>query len=463
MKRRVLVVLWLWVGACSSDPSSSSSETVSVQQIRTDVEWLADDAREGRFPGTPGAQASSDYLARRLAELHLDRAPGMKSYFQTFEFRRNPLIHGQRPATWPSTHPGFEPTTLPTSRPDSVSSTTSVVRMIRARNVIGVLPGTGPLKTEYIVVGAHYDHIGRGLSHDPTVSSGPIFNGADDNASGTATVLAVAEALSKRPLNRSVMFVFFSAEELGLIGSQYFVQNPPVPLDRIVAMINLDMVGRTRQNTLFVSGRGTRPDFQTILEQLDQQSPLELKSIGEGGLGPSDHQSFALKKIPVLFFFTGLHPQYHHPDDDADRINYDGMEHIVRLVTRLVQRIDSAPRQPYVDQFDPTPIRLIDPSNPSTNPSTSHGAFLGVIPDYGSDLSQDGVLLAGTVPGSPASTSGLSSGDRLIAWNEQPISNLYDLTHFLRQSRPGEEIKLDFVRQGKKITIRVKLATSNRR
>lgn len=449
MKRWVSVVVLLGVGACSSHPSSSFTEPVSVQRIRTDVEWLADDTREGRFPGTPGSQASSDYLARRFAELRLERAPGMESYFQPFEFPRKTIGHVPRP------------TTFPTSLPNSVRSTTSIAPTIRDRNVIGVLPGTGPLKTEYIVVGAHYDHIGRGLFQDQNVKKGPIFNGADDNASGTAAVLAVAEALSGQRLNRSILFVCFSAEELGLIGSQYFVQHPPVPLDRIVAMINLDMVGRTRKNTLFVSGRGTRPDFRTILQQLDEQSPLELKSLGEGGLGPSDHQSFALKKIPVLFFFTGLHPQYHHPDDDPDRINYDGIRKIVRLVARLVQQIDSVPRQPYVDQFDSTTIRLVDPSNPSERPSTGYGAFLGVIPDYGSDLSQDGVLLAGTVPGSPAQTSGLTDGDRLVAWNDKPITNLYDLTDFLRQSRPGEEIKLDFLREGKRLSVRVKLDSRN--
>lgn len=462
MKFVVSILLLLLVGACTSDRSLLVGEPVSVQRIRADVQWLSDDAREGRFPGTPGAEAASEYLARRFAELHLNRAPGMESYFQPFEFPQRSLIHGSRSATGPSTRRAFESSTLPTSTPASMSSTPSVVQTIHARNVIGVLSGSGPLKDEYIVVGAHYDHIGRGLVSDQTVGSGPIFNGADDNASGTAMVLAVAEALSGRRLNRSVILVCFSAEELGLLGSHYFVQHPPVPLNRIVAMINLDMVGRTRQNTLFVGGRGTRSDFHTILTQLDEQSPLQLKSIGEGGLGPSDHQSFALKKIPVLFFFTGLHPQYHHPDDDADRINYDAMAQIVWLITQLVHQIDSAPRQNYVDQFDSTGMKLDDPSNPSTRDSVRNGAFLGVIPDYASDQSQDGVLLAGTVPGSPASTSGLTSGDRLVAWNDKPLANLYDLTRVLRQSHPDQEIKIDFIREGKQLSVRVKLALRNR-
>jgi hypothetical protein len=351
-----------------------------------------------------------------------------------------------------------------------------IVERTPAHNVVAYLPGNGPDAGEAIVVGAHYDHIGRGGFASRKPGQELIHNGADDNASGTAAVLAVARELaaSDRKRNRGVIFVLFTAEESGLNGSRHFVNHPPVPTEKMVAMINLDMVGRLRDNRLSVGGGGTRAAFAPLLKRLDDASPVNFKSIGEGGLGPSDQQSFALKRVPVLFFFTGLHAQYHHPDDDAPRINFDGLAKIVGITRDAALALDVLPREPYVDAFDkryqdtgigerasqPDPHATTQPgAEPTTQASPRMGrAALGVIPDYGSDQSTGGVRIGGAMPDSPAAKAGLAEGDVLVGWNEQPIQNLYDLTDRLRESAPGDEVTLAYERGGQRATTRVRLA-----
>lgn len=324
-------------------------------------------------------------------------------------------------------------------------------------NVAAILPGKGPAADEYIVVGAHYDHIGRGKISSRKPDSGLIHNGADDNASGVGAVLEIARQLRERGgLARSVLFVAFTGEESGLVGSGHFVKYPPVPLEKMNAMLNLDMVGRVRNATLFIGGGGTRPAFRRILEDVDAESPLEFKSIGEGGLGPSDHQSFAMKKVPVLFFFSGLHEQYHHPDDDAHHINYEGLAEVTNVAVRIVERLAEAPREQYVDAFDAHSTLAIGNPHATTQPTTHTSrparASLGVVPDYGSDLGKEGVRIGGTVPQSPAAKAGLMEGDVLIGWNDAPINNLYDLTDLLAKAAPGDEISLKF-RRGETINV----------
>ncbi|MBV8781419.1 MAG: M20/M25/M40 family metallo-hydrolase [Phycisphaerae bacterium] len=312
------------------------------------------------------------------------------------------------------------------------------------KNVIAELPGTGPHAGEFIVIGAHYDHLGRGGPGSLMFGSHAIHHGADDNASGTAAVLALAERLTRAGrLNRSVLFINFTAEEEGLIGSEYFVQHPPIPLSKIVAMINLDMVGRVRDAQLFVGGTGTEIDFDRLLADADRQLPLKLKDsgpyIGRGGFGPSDHMSFAQKSIPVLFFFSGIHADYHRPTDTAEKLNYDGMEAVVTLAHRLVDELADAPREPYDAEFD------------SQGAMTSllgggRRASLGVVPDYGSTDPSAGVRITGTIPGSPAEKAGLRDGDVLIRIGATRLDTLYDLEQFLSDAHPGEAAELHYRR-----------------
>jgi hypothetical protein len=215
------------------------------------------------------------------------------------------------------------------------------------KNVAAVLPGNGPNADEYVVVGAHYDHLGLGRLGHMFGPPGSIYHGADDNASGTSTILELASRLSHAPPPaRSIVFMCFTAEEEGLIGSQYFIKHPPIPLDKIVAMVNLDMVGRIHDQTLYIGGQGTAADFDPILAQADIDSPLKLKSIGRGGMGPSDHMSFAQKRIPVLFFFSGLHADYHRPTDVASKINYEGIAEVTDFTAKVIAGLTRMPHPP---------------------------------------------------------------------------------------------------------------------
>ncbi|MBC8106183.1 MAG: M28 family peptidase [Anaerolineae bacterium] len=303
------------------------------------------------------------------------------------------------------------------------------------KNVMAMLPGHGPNADEYVVVGAHYDHLGRGMLGSMIPGSREIHHGADDNASGTGAVLQLATNLVRGGrLDRSIIFITFTAEEEGLIGSQHFVDNPPVPLNKIAAMLNIDMVGRIQNELLYVGGSGTAPAFDAMVKAGDEASPLVVKDVGpmvgRGGMGPSDHQSFALKKIPVLFFFSGVHPDYHRPTDTADKINYDGMAEAISLGQYLVKSMAKMPQQEYVAKFDKESTR-------------SHGGpTLGVIPDYASGESTTGVRINGTRPESPAAKAGLKQGDVIVELGVMKVGSIYDLTDALGKLQAGQRVKV---------------------
>jgi hypothetical protein len=327
-------------------------------------------------------------------------------------------------------------------------------KQAQIKNVMAVLPGKGPNADEYIVVGAHYDHLGRGMMGSMVPGSKEIHHGADDNGSGTTAILELATKLARGPrLSRSVLFITFTAEEEGLIGSDHFVDHPPVPLDRIVAMLNLDMVGRVKNDVLFVGGSGTAAPFDDMLRHADELSPLEIKYIGpmvgKGGMGPSDHQTFAMKKIPVLFFFSGMHPDYHTPTDTADKINYDGLAESVALGEYLVRQMARMPRQQYVATYD----RMSTFSG-----GRGGGVTLGIIPDYNAADSSDGVKIMGTREGSPAAAAGLKEGDVIVRLGEKKIASIYDLTDFLADAKAGQTVKATVQRDGNPVELSVTFA-----
>jgi hypothetical protein len=346
----------------------------------------------------------------------------------------------------------------------------------QVKNVVAVLPGKGRWKDEYVVVGAHYDHLGLGGMGSLNPNSVAIHHGADDNASGTAALLALAsQFVEQGPRERSIIFIAFTAEESGLIGSARFVSEPPVPLDRITAMVNLDMVGRVRNNVLYVGGGGTAESFQRILEAADADSPLSLKSMGLGGRGPSDHASFSSKRIPVLFLFSGLHEDYHRPTDTADKINYDGIVETVKLTGQIVARIVAEPREQYVDRYDAQginanvgregPVGHASSTRPSTGPAAADDqrmparrVRLGVVPEFGADESTDGMRITGTSPNSPAARAGLLAGDKITRLGPYPIQNIYDLQEALSRLDPGQQVTITLVRDGKSIELPLLLA-----
>jgi len=313
-------------------------------------------------------------------------------------------------------------------------------------NVIGVLEGEGPLADETIVIGAHYDHVGRGGSNSLAPGSSEIHNGADDNASGTVALLELAKRLAARPEKppRRLVFLAFTAEELGLIGSARYVKEPVFPLDKTIAMFNLDMVGRLNDDKLIVYGTGTSPRWEPELNALNEKARFKL-SFKPEGFGPSDHSSFYGKKIPVLHFFTGNHPDYHRPTDDWEKINVEGMMRVVDLLERIVNdTLQNSERPAYVEVKQPQ-----GPGRGGGRP------YVGTIPDFGSD--QPGYSISGAAPGSPAERAGLKAGDRIISFGGHKITGLDDFDLALRKFQGGDEVAVVVVREGKDVPLKVTL------
>jgi hypothetical protein len=313
------------------------------------------------------------------------------------------------------------------------------------KNVTACLPGKGKLAKEYIVVGAHYDHLGRGGFGSRSPRSNEIHNGADDNASGTAGMLEIARLLSRAPdqQGRSVLFVAFTGEEQGLLGSQHWVEHPPVPLESVKAMINLDMIGRIAGTSLMIGGTATSAAFPPLITLADAQSPLEMKTVWANGFAPTDTTSFVARRIPVLFFWSGTHVDYHRPTDDADKINYEGAAETVNIVANVLQELRI--RRDLYYSAGPT-------TGPSTQESTpglrAGGASLGVIPTYGEDEGASGMKIQGTSPGSPAEKAGLKPGDVLTAIGDRKITSVYGLTDVLNERKAGDVVEIKFLRDG---------------
>ena len=327
----------------------------------------------------------------------------------------------------------------------TVTLQTDLQRVIsRAQNVVGILDGSDErLKNEAIIVGAHFDHLGYGGEGSGSLSPSlhAIHNGADDNASGTAAMLELAQAFTSRPfsMKRSLVFIAFSGEELGLLGSAYYVKNPAVSLNQTSAMVNLDMVGRMRDSSLTVEGLGTSPVWRPILEREDSSFHFKLK-LGEGGFGPSDHSSFYGKNIPNLFFFTGTHEDYHKPSDDWEKINYAGMETVTRFVYNVVHALDNESR-PQFTQVQAT----------SDEPRRGFRVSFGIIPDYSED--EDGLKISGTRPESPAAKAGLKSEDVIIQFAGKKVKSIYDFTYLLEDRKPGDQVKVVFRRGSETLTV----------
>jgi len=316
------------------------------------------------------------------------------------------------------------------------------------KNVVAVLEGAGSLSDETIVVGAHYDHVGRGGEGSFVPGSKEVHNGADDNASGTVSLLEVARRLGARQekLKRRIVFVAFTGEEMGLFGSARYTKEPVFPLDKTIAMINMDMVGRLQNDKLTIFGAGTSPIWNDTLTRLGKAGNFEL-SLKPEGMGPSDHQSFFLKKIPVLHFFTGTHGDYHRPSDDWDKINIPGTERIVELIEKLVIELAEMPERP---QY----IAVQGTADISDRPVGSRPYF-GSIPDFGTD--KPGYSLSEVAPGGPAEKGGLKAGDRIVQLGQHKIENLADFDAALRKFSPGESVDVAVMRGQERVVLKVVL------
>ncbi len=367
----------------------------------------------------------------------------------------------------------------------SLTLATDVVRKeVPSYNVVGVLEGSDPvLKKENIIIGAHYDHLGRGGEGSLAPRSGEIHHGADDNASGTAGLLELARIFGaqKPKLKRTLIFVAFSGEEEGLLGSNYYVNHTAVPLSNTVAMINMDMIGRMKDRKLIIGGVGTAKEWRDMISQANTAQTMQVTAksdsptpkgmpivvsangrpimsvdpkgafdltLTEDGFGPSDHSSFYGKQVPVLFFWTGTHNDYHKPSDTFDKINYTDEARILIMVARIVRDLgDSSTRPTYTT------------AKADNQQRTGFRVYLGTIPNYAD--SNNGLLLDGVRDDSPAAKAGLKAGDRVVKIGEREIKNVYDYTYALGEMKAGQEYGIEVVRGSEKLSLKITPAARN--
>ena len=365
---------------------------------------------------------------------------------------------------------------------ETVTLATDLVRReADAANVVGVLEGSDPnLKGETVIIGAHYDHLGHGGAGSLAPKEGEIHHGADDNASGVAGVLELARIFSAQRPRRTLVFMTFSGEEEGLIGSNYYVNHPLVPLANTVAMINMDMIGRMKNKTLTVGGIGTAEEWRSMIESANLLQGMTVSTtagsqhgsspgvgvpivvaangqpvvnsdpakqftltLNSDGYGPSDHSSFYAKQVPVLFFWTGTHEDYHKPSDTADKINYDDEARIVSVVSRVIQSVDAADKKPTYTLA----------KTEATGRSTGFRVYLGTIPNYAD--TNEGLLLDGVRDDSPAAKAGLKAGDRIVKLAGRDVRNVYDYTYALGEMKAGQEYDVEVMRGGERVKLKL--------
>ena len=320
-------------------------------------------------------------------------------------------------------------------------------------NIVAYLPGES---AEYVIVGGHFDHLGMGefSSMAPSLAGKQIHPGADDNASGASAVLELARYFGSRPKQkRGILFLNFSGEEMGLLGSAAYVNHPLLPLEQAVAMINMDMIGRIREGKVFVGGTATGTTLKALMDEVAPHYPaLKLDLTEQGGYGSSDHQSFTVAKVPVLFFFSGLHADYHKPSDTWDKIDAKSAAGLLQLVVDTTQRLaDASARPQYVRVSAPPQVATASASN------SGYGPYFGSVPDM-SEVA-GGFRISDVRDGGPASKAGLKAGDIIFEFAGTPIKNLYDFSQALRMHKPGDEILVKWRRDGKEMEGRTTLTT----
>lgn len=395
--------------------STLYSQEYNSNKLIADIEYLSSDQLEGRFPGTKGEKAAAQYIAKRFKDLKLTSLSN--NYLQNFSFKQ------------------------PNNPHDELEFDNREKDQINAINVIGYLNNN---KENTIIIGAHYDHIGYGgiYSLDSNgMDKNTIHNGADDNSSGVALLLNLAEQLIKENnSNNNYLFIAFSAEELGLLGSKYFVENPLIDLKNANYMINLDMVGRlNKEKELSIFGAGTSPILKQVINSTNNNFSLK---IIDDGTGPSDHTSFYNKGIPVLFFNSGSHQDYHKSSDDLELINFSGIREISEYVINIIHELNNFGKLNFRETV-------------SEQPTVSRfNVSLRVMPDY--VYEKEGMRADQIIKGGPADKAGLIDGDVIIKVGEYYIKDIYAYMNALSNFKDGDEIILVILRNGKEIEFKVK-------
>ena len=411
MKKILLLVLLLLIGSLISIPEiKATNDDIRVHDFQNHITYLASDELEGRSSGTQGDQLAKDYIVNHFttAGLPTKRVVEVQEHY-VYKDRKNKK------------------------------------NKVLTYNIIATLPGTDDkLKDEYVVIGGHYDSVSNKLDK--------IHNGADDNASGTSMVLELFEKFAASNTNkRTLIFMAFGGEELGLLGSKYFVNNPTIDLQQVQLMVNLDMVGRLdNEKNLQLGGTLTAVDFDKKLEpflnQMENrwQNNLNITELGKGIFKRSDHYSFYLKDIPVLFFFTGLHEDYHGPTDDSNKINYQGMKVISDLVHLIMEEFANTPEK-LVFQ----PVELEEQSMPVAEIKVT----LGVMPDYAHE--GDGLKIDAVIDNRPGEKAGMLAGDIVVDIGGTPIKDIYAYMKILSQLNSGDKAEVKVLRNDSEMVLQV--------
>lgn len=394
---------------------TDDTEAVKPELLKKHISFLASDELKGRLTGSAGEQKAADYISAQFKNLGLKPYEG-KSYIQKFDYKVRLNPH------------------------DSINSE-SVANS--GRNVIAYLDNKA---SKTIIIGAHYDHLGLNEHNNSTKvnSKGEIHNGADDNASGVSGVLELARMFSKNKATEKVNYIFalFSGEEDGLIGSKHMAETIKAKYPNVIAMINMDMIGRLNdKKDMIVGGVGTSPQFKAIVEK--NKSAGYNITLEDSGIGPTDHTSFYLKDIPVLNFFTGTHSDYHKPSDDEDKINYTGVKNIVDFVFRIAN-----------DIADLDKVEFTKTKNNAGKTRPKYKVTMGIMPDYTEH--GDGLHVDGVTENRPAQKAGIKEGDIITKIGTTEIKEVYSYMEALSKITPGDELEVTFIRDGVSQTVKVK-------
>lgn len=384
-------------------------QSFDTEKIKSHIKTLASDAYEGRGTGAAGEKKANDYIESQFKKLKLI-PKGENGYDQSFPFKGG--VHGT----------GAEGT---------------------ATNIAGYIDN-GAENT--IIIGAHYDHLGLGndgSSLDPNPQN-KIHNGADDNASGTSGIIELARYFQNNGVKEKYNFLFlcFSGEELGLIGSKYYTEHPTVDLTKVNFYINLDMVGRLDPTTkaLQVMGTGTSPVWEPIIQKLSNDQ-VKIKT-DSSGTGPSDHTSFYLKNIPVLHFFTGSHSDYHKPSDDWEKINFEGEAEVLKVIVKVIEELDASPK-----------LAFLTTKSKSMSTRSSFKVTLGIMPSYSGDV--EGLKIDGVSEGKPAQKAGLAAGDVILQMGDIVVKDIQNYMDALSKFEKGQTVPVKFKRKDELMTLNV--------
>ncbi|XWN36520.1 MAG: M28 family peptidase [Balneola sp.] len=413
------LIIFLGLIACTQSNQSNFSENITPADIEKHITFLASDSLKGREAGTANEAIAANYIADHFRDFGLEPAGDNETYFQEFTINtavlRNP-------------HAGED----------------AEGEKLLSKNVAGLLQGTGN-SDELIIIGAHYDHLGYGeFGSLYRGEQQRIHNGADDNASGTAGVLELAQYFSKNRIDKDILFLAFSGEEMGLLGSAHYVDKPTVDLENALAMINMDMIGRMVDNKLMIFGIGTAENWTAILDSANTGN-LDLNLVKDG-TGASDHTSFYYKDIPVLHYFTDTHADYHRPSDDTEYINMNGtalaLHHLVRVMVQL-------------DELQKDDLTFVEAPGEQRQSMSLEGPTLGVLPDYGYE--GDGMKITGVTKGRAAANAGVKGGDIIVGIAGEELADIYAYMGMLNKLKKGQLTTITVLRDGERITMDLQL------